>query len=78
MFIVPDSKRCAKLYGEGPEANQDRCEDCDSFYMEERTRCCKQSPWSERDLYTMGKLVLSKYIDDDVVCCGGFQKKEGK
>lgn len=78
MFMVPDSKQCAEKYNEGPDANQDKCEDCGNFYREDGKRCCKLCPYSERELFSNGQLFKSKYIDNDVVSCGGFNKIEEK
>lgn len=71
MFLTPDSKQCAKEYGEGPDANHNRCEDCSEFYLEDGKRCCKQ----EMTKFIDGEFVKDKYIEDDVGCCGAF--KEG-
>jgi hypothetical protein len=72
MFLFPDSKACAERYGEGPDVIHDRCEDCIDFYIEDNKRCCKKEPLS----CVGDNIVKSKYIEDDTICCGGFEKKE--
>jgi len=71
IYMYPDSKRCAKEYGEGPDAPHDNCEDCENFYLENHKRCCTKNPLALID----GDIVPSKYIDDDTLCCGGFKAK---
>lgn len=74
MFVFPDSKACAEKFGEGPDAITDKCEDCTHFYLEKGIRCCELEPLSSgiKD----GRFVESKYIDEDVACCGAFKIKE--
>jgi len=73
MYFIPDSKRCAEEWGEGPDAERNRCEDCAKFYIKDNKRCCKDEPLC----FKGGEIVPSEYIDDDVICCGGFVPKEG-
>lgn len=73
VFLFPNSKACAELYGEGPDANSDVCEDCMAFYLEDDKRCCVEEPLTTNENM---EIVNSKYIDDDVVCCGGFKRKD--
>lgn len=71
IFIIPNSKACAEMFGEGPDADQHKCEDCKRFYLENNKRCCLDEPLScEGD-----EILPSKYIDKDVLCCGGFKDK---
>ncbi len=70
-FYIPSSKSCAEMFGEGPDAEHNRCEDCEDFYLEEGKRCCK----NERYSFIDGDFVKTKYIEDSVVCCGGFKYK---
>lgn len=74
VFIAPDSKLCAAIYQEGPDAKRDKCEDCADFYVESGRRCCKQEPLA----LINGKIQKSKFIEADVVCCGGFTSKIAK
>jgi len=69
VYMIPDSIRCAKEYGEGPDASQNKCEDCFFFYTENNRRCCITEPYSN-------SLKHSKYIDKELACCGGFKKRE--
>lgn len=69
IYLFPNSKRCAEEYGEGPDAERNRCEDCKEFYIEDGKRCCKTEPLTFID----GDFVNTKYIDSDVICCGGFR-----
>jgi hypothetical protein len=74
MFIYPDSKACAEKYGEGPEAPQEKCEDCGSFYMRDGKRCCKEEPlglWNRK----LEKFEKSPFIQEDVISCGAWNKK---
>jgi len=71
MFLLPDSKKCADLYGEGPDASTDICEDCYNFYVDNGKRCCRLEPLALID----GDIVSSKYIEDDVTSCGAFKPK---
>jgi len=70
--MIPDSKRCAEEYGEGPDVEHDKCEDCADFYMEGDKRCCKKNPLRFEE--TTGDFVNSKYIEDNILSCGGFYK----
>jgi hypothetical protein len=75
IYLIPDSKKCAEEYGEGPDANIDkRCEKCIQFYVEDGKRCCKTEPLSFVD----GVIIESKYIDNDVLSCGGFKRGEAE
>lgn len=76
MFFMPNSKACAEIYGEGPDAVTDKCEDCINFYKENDKRCCKTEPL--RFVDEEPDLVKSKYIEDDIVYCGLFKSKEGE
>ena len=76
MFLFPSSKKCAEVYGEGPDANHDKCEDCIKFYTEENKRCCTTEPLRMSEDYK--ESISSKYIEDDTVCCGGFKRKISK
>ena len=71
MYMPPNSKRCAEEYGEGPDAKKDKCEDCKKFYLENNKRCCKDEPLS----FDGENIKPSKYIEDDVFCCGAFEDK---
>lgn len=71
MFFIPNSKKCAEIYNEGPDATVDKCEDCKDFYIENNKRCCKQEPLALVD----GSIVNSKYIENDVTSCGAFERK---
>ena len=71
VFLFPDSKQCAEDYGEGPEVNQDQCESCESFYLEEDKRCCIMCPLA----FQNGEIKVSKYIEDDVISCGAFRAR---
>ncbi|MBA4510318.1 hypothetical protein H1057_20225 [Clostridium sporogenes] len=75
IYLIPNSKRCAEEYGEGPDAPQDKCEDCkDFYYNEENKRCCKREGHLT---YIEGQgIVKSPLIEDVVVCCGGFKGRE--
>ena len=35
MFLIPNSKLCVEVYGEGPDADQDRCENCKYFFIKD-------------------------------------------
>lgn len=70
MFLIPNSKACAETFGEGPDANMERCEECSHFYLEDNKRCCKREPLK----FIESQLVKSKYIDEGVICCGAFSK----
>lgn len=74
VFMIPNSKACAETYGEGPDVDQDRCEDCEKFYLEDGKRCCEGEPLA----FDGEDIVRSKYIEKDVVCCGGFHEKEAE
>jgi hypothetical protein len=69
--MVPDSKACAEQFGEGPDADHGKCEDCINFYMEDNKRCCTFELLKEED----GEIFASKYLSKDIVCCGAFEKK---
>lgn len=68
MFLIPNSKACAEKYGEGPDANQNRCEDCKFFYLNDGKRCCTSKPFYHEP--------RTEFLEDDLVCCGGFEKKD--
>ncbi|WP_139266891.1 hypothetical protein [Cytobacillus oceanisediminis] len=70
MFLVPNSKACAEMFGEGPDADSDKCEVCINFFLEDNKRCCKREPLK----FVAGGLVKSKFIEDGVTCCGSFSK----
>ncbi len=74
VFMMPDSKRCAELYGEGPDADTERCEDCSEFYLEDGKRCCKKEPYNS-DMWNKETMQYerSKYIV--CACCGGYTPK---
>jgi hypothetical protein len=68
MFFFPDSKACAEIYGEGPDANVDKCEDCKFFYLKDEKRCCTSKPFYHEPE------PRTDFLEDDLVCCGGFEK----
>lgn len=70
IFLRPDSKRCSEEYGEGPDTSTDYCEDCGDFYLDCNLRCCKQEPLRLID----GDIIKNKYIEKNVVSCGGFRR----
>jgi hypothetical protein len=70
MFLFPDSKACAEKYGEGPDADYGKCEECTDFYIEDGQRCCKEGT----PKFINNEYVVDKYIEDDVLCCGGFHE----
>lgn len=70
MFFIPNSKKCAEIYGEGPDADYGKCEECQEFYTEDGKRCCKREPLAFID----GDITKSKYIEDDVTACGAFKR----
>lgn len=72
MFPIPNSKACAEKYGEGPDTDHGKCEECREFYLEAGKRCCKQG--TPKFVGTENELVVDKYIEDGVVSCGGFHK----
>jgi hypothetical protein len=74
MFLIPDSKACAERYGEGPDADYGKCEDCKEFYVEDEKRCCRLEPLR----FEGTELIKSKYIEDEVTCCGGFKERTGE
>ena len=64
VFYFPDSKACAEQYGEGPDAYLDRkCENCEDYTTKDNQRFCQ---------------LTHENIDDEVICCGGFKKKDGE
>lgn len=65
MFFIPDSKACAEVYGEGPDAEIDKCEDCKFFYMKDGKRCCTSKPFYHEP--------RTEFLEDDLVSCGGFE-----
>lgn len=67
MFFVPDSKACAEMYGEGPDADKDRCEDCRFFFVKDGKRCCTSKPFYAEP--------RTEYLEDDLVSCGGFERR---
>lgn len=71
MFLTPNSKNCAEIYGEGPDAVKDRCEDCRDFYYEDGKRCCKTKPFQP---VWEGDPPKTPYLDNETVCCGGFKR----
>lgn len=72
MFLYPNSKECMKEFGEGPDMKRNKCEECNSFLLEDGKRCCTEEPLTIIE----GEIIKSKYIDKDTVCCGGFRRKE--
>lgn len=70
VYLIPDSKACARDYGEGPDAKHNKCEDCKQFYYEEGKRCCKVEPLR----FDTNK--PSKYLEDSLACCGGWEAKD--
>ena len=75
-FLVPNSKACAEKYGEGPDTVNNKCEDCKDFYRnEDGKRCCKRKGHLGTVQIDNGiDIVETPLIDDDVVCCGGWEK----
>lgn len=71
IYMMPNSKRCAEEYGEGPDAQTNKCEDCFDFYQQDGRRCCKKKPLCLVD----GEFINSEFIEDEVVCCGGYTPK---
>ena len=67
MFMIPDSKLCAEMYGEGPDVQRYKCEDCIYFYLEDGERCCKKEPLHFKD----GEFIKSKYLYN-LTYCGGY------
>lgn len=76
MFLVPDSKACAEIYGEGPDSQTNKCEECSCFYAEDEKRCCTREPLRLSEDYK--NVIESKYIQDDVRSCGGFSDVIGR
>lgn len=74
VFLVPNSKKCAELYGEGPDVDHDHCEDCADFYTEDGKRCCKREPLSYNE--ELKDIIKSKFIDKETISCGAFTKKK--
>jgi len=72
MYFTPNSKKCAEEYGEGPDTDYGKCENCINFYMEGNKRCCTFEPLKEED----GEIFASKYLSNDIVCCGVFEKRK--
>lgn len=68
LFLVPNSKACAEKYNEGPDADPGKCENCREFYLENNKRCCKLEPLA----LINGEIKKTRFIADDVVCCGAF------
>ncbi len=70
VYLIPNSKRCAEDYGEGPDAPQNKCEDCERFYLENGCRCCRNEPlrWCDEQ----GDFIMCKHIEKEVLCCGDF------
>lgn len=80
MFLTPDDKKCAEVYGEGPEANKDEtCENCQGLKIIDGKRYCV-STWGrsmmEVELFDGWKNKECVPIDEDAVSCGGFKRKE--
>lgn len=67
VFMIPNSKLCAEMYGEGPDAETDKCEDCKKFYVENNKRCCSREPEQFKD----GEFIKSKFLNN-ITCCGEF------
>lgn len=75
MFYMPDSKKCAEIYGEGPDAYPDeKCENCKGFKMMDGKRLCV-STWG-RSRFEQTLDDGTAIIDEDTICCGGFEKNE--
>ncbi|GIP08826.1 hypothetical protein DJ90_2964 [Paenibacillus macerans] len=72
MFLLPDSKACAEIYGEGPDATQNKCEDCKFFYAKDGKRCCTIRPYFPEPEFE-GDPPKTDFLEDDLVCCGGFE-----
>lgn len=73
VYMRPNSKACAEDFGEGPDAEINKCEDCKSFYLEDNKRCCKLNPQKYDENYN---IYSDKYIEDEVVSCGGWEIKK--
>lgn len=78
MFIIPDSKKCAEVYEEGPEAHKDeKCENCQGLKMIDGKRYCT-STWGRAmmDVELFGDIKHMDVvpIDEECICCGGFRK----
>lgn len=78
MFLIPDSKACAEIYGEGPDSDRRKCEDCNDFFRnEEGKRCCKiEGHLGVVQTESGIELVQTPLIDDGVVSCGGWKGNE--
>lgn len=72
MFFIPNSKRCAELYGEGPDALTEKCEACKDFYYIDGKRCCRTRPYLP---VFAGDPPKTDFLEDNTACCGGFKKK---
>lgn len=74
MYLMPNSKACARDYGEGPDAYHPKCEDCADFSLEDGKRCCKTHPYYP---VAPGE-EKPKYLEDNTASCGGFKATEEK
>lgn len=68
MFFIPNSKLCAEVYNEGPDSDNDKCEDCKYFFIKDGRRCCSTKPFYHEP--------RTELLDDDLISCGGFKKRD--
>ncbi|WP_275372576.1 hypothetical protein [Clostridium tertium] len=74
-FLVPNSERCYKELGEGPDSQKERCENCwDFYYNDIGQRCCRrEGHLTVIELNGAVDIITSPLINDDVISCGGFK-----
>ena len=75
MFSVPNSRACAEIYGEGPEVEYKKCEDCMYFYLYIGVkRCCKRKGHLRvAEVNGVIDIVETPFIANDVIGCGGWR-----
>lgn len=72
MFLIPNSKACAEMFGEGPDTQQNKCEDCQDFYLKDGKRCCKTRPYFP---VFEGDPPKTDFLEEHTTCCGGFKAR---
>lgn len=72
MFTVPDSKLCAEIYGEGPDANE---EEKKGHYIDNHQ---KYECWSCNKQFIVGKKLLEDCQSGNPICpyCGVMVSNE--